>query len=79
MSDIHGALRPIEEAAPLVSAADWVVVSGDITRSRTRAEAPEISSCIGKENSFPEGGCHFAFLCDHSPRIRGGGNSPGRE
>lgn len=42
ISDIHGATRPIDEAGPLIRAADWVVVAGDITRTRTRAEAADV-------------------------------------
>jgi hypothetical protein len=46
ISDIHGATKPIHEAAPLIREADWVVVSGDLTSSKTRAEAAEIAACI---------------------------------
>jgi uncharacterized protein len=46
ISDIHGATKPIEEAAQLIREADWVVVSGDLTRSKTRSEAAEIIACI---------------------------------
>jgi Icc-related predicted phosphoesterase len=46
ISDIHGATKPIGEAASLIREADWVVISGDLTRSKTRAEAAEIISCI---------------------------------
>ena len=46
ISDIHGATKPIAEAAPLIREADWVVISGDLTRSKTRAEAAEIIACI---------------------------------
>jgi Icc-related predicted phosphoesterase len=46
ISDIHGATKPIEEAAPLIREADWVVISGDLTRSKTRDEAAEIIACI---------------------------------
>lgn len=46
VSDIHGAKEPLEAAAPLLMAADWVVIAGDITRGKTRAEAAEIIACI---------------------------------
>ena len=45
-SDIHGATEPIEAAAPLLRAADWVVIPGDLTRGKTRAEAAGIIACI---------------------------------
>jgi Icc-related predicted phosphoesterase len=46
ISDIHGATKPINEAASLIREADWVVIAGDITRSKTRAEAAEVIACI---------------------------------
>jgi len=46
ISDIHGATKPIEEAEPLIRAADWVVIAGDITRTKTRAEAVDVIACI---------------------------------
>jgi Icc-related predicted phosphoesterase len=46
ISDIHGATKPIEEAASLIRAADWVVISGDITHTKTRAEAVDVISCL---------------------------------
>jgi Icc-related predicted phosphoesterase len=46
ISDIHGATRPIDEAAALIRAADGVVIAGDLTRSRTRAEAAEVIARI---------------------------------
>jgi Icc-related predicted phosphoesterase len=46
ISDIHGATKPIEEAAPLIRAADWVVISGDITHKKTRAEAVDVIACL---------------------------------
>lgn len=46
VSDIHGATKPINEAAPLIREADWVVIAGDITRTKTRAEAAEIIACL---------------------------------
>ena len=46
MSDIHGAKEPIEAAAPLLRTADWVIIAGDITRGKTRAEATEIIACV---------------------------------
>lgn len=46
ISDIHGALKPIEKAAFLLRASDWIVVAGDITRSKTRAEAVDVIACI---------------------------------
>jgi Icc-related predicted phosphoesterase len=46
ISDIHGATKPIEKAATLISEADWVVISGDITRARTRAEAADVIACL---------------------------------
>ena len=42
ISDIHGATQPIDEAGPLIRAADWVVIAGDITRTKTRAEAADV-------------------------------------
>ncbi|PKN05138.1 MAG: hypothetical protein CVU74_03335 [Deltaproteobacteria bacterium HGW-Deltaproteobacteria-9] len=46
MSDIHGATKPIEKAAPLIREADWVVIAGDITGKKTRAEAAEVIACL---------------------------------
>jgi uncharacterized protein len=46
ISDIHGATRPIEKAALLIREADWVVIAGDITRTKTRAEAAEVVACL---------------------------------
>lgn len=46
VSDIHGAKKPIEKAASLIRAADWVVIAGDITRTKTRAEAVDVIACI---------------------------------
>ncbi len=46
ISDIHGAKEPFEAAAPLLQAADWIVVAGDLTRGKTRTEAAEIIACI---------------------------------
>ncbi len=46
ISDIHGMTKPIHEAGALIREADWVVVAGDLTRSKTRAEAAEIVACI---------------------------------
>jgi len=46
ISDIHGATKPIEAAAALIRSADWVVVSGDITRDKTRDEAADVIACI---------------------------------
>jgi predicted phosphodiesterase len=36
VSDIHGATKPIEKAAPLIRESDWVVIAGDITHTKTR-------------------------------------------
>ena len=46
VSDIHGATKPIQKAATLIREADWVVIAGDITSSRTRAEAAEVIACV---------------------------------
>ncbi|MEE9913505.1 MAG: metallophosphoesterase family protein [Deltaproteobacteria bacterium] len=46
VSDIHGATRPIEKAASIIRDADWVVIAGDITRTKTRAEAAEVIACL---------------------------------
>lgn len=46
VSDIHGATQPIDEAGPLIRAADWVVIAGDITRTKTRAEAADVMTRI---------------------------------
>lgn len=46
VSDIHGATKPVREAAPFIRAADWVVIAGDITRSKTRAEAADVIACF---------------------------------
>lgn len=46
VSDIHGATEPLDAAAPLLTAADWVVIAGDITRGKTRAEAAAIIACV---------------------------------
>ncbi len=45
-SDIHGALTPINNAAPLIREADWVVIAGDLTRTKTRAEAADVIACF---------------------------------
>ena len=46
ISDIHGATKPIEKAAPLIRESDLVVIAGDITHTRTRAEAADVIACI---------------------------------
>lgn len=46
ISDIHGATKPIEKAAQLIREADCVVIAGDLTHSKTRAEAQDIIACI---------------------------------
>ncbi len=46
VSDIHGAIRPIENAAPLIRAADAVVIAGDITHTKTRVEAEDVVACM---------------------------------
>ncbi len=46
VSDIHGAIKPIEKASSLIRHADWVVIAGDITRTKTRAEAVEVIACF---------------------------------
>jgi Icc-related predicted phosphoesterase len=46
ISDIHGATEPIIEAAPLIRKADWVVIAGDITRTKTREEAAAVIACL---------------------------------
>lgn len=46
ISDIHGATKPIEKAAPLIREADWIIISGDITHTKTRAEAADIVACL---------------------------------
>jgi uncharacterized protein len=46
ISDIHGATKPIDESAPLIREADWVVIAGDITRTKTRAEAADVITCL---------------------------------
>lgn len=46
ISDIHGAIKPIDNAAPLIRAADGVIISGDITHTKTRAEAMDILACL---------------------------------
>ncbi len=46
ISDIHGATKPIEEAAALIRAADAVIVSGDITHTKTREEARDVIACL---------------------------------
>jgi Icc-related predicted phosphoesterase len=48
ISDIHGATKPIDEAAPLIREADWVVIAGDITRTKMRAEAADVIACLEK-------------------------------
>jgi predicted phosphodiesterase len=37
ISDIHGATKPIDKAAPLIREADWVVISGDIRKYGQRS------------------------------------------
>ena len=46
ISDIHGATKPIDNAATLIREADWVVIAGDITSARTRAEAADVIACL---------------------------------
>lgn len=46
ISDVHGATKPIEKAAALIREADWVVIAGDITSARTRAEAVDVIACL---------------------------------
>ena len=46
ISDIHGATKPIDESAPLIRKADWVVIAGDITRTKTRTEAADVIACV---------------------------------
>lgn len=46
ISDIHGATKPVEKAAELIREADWVVIAGDITSTRTRAEAADVIACF---------------------------------
>jgi len=46
VSDIHGAIKPINKAATLIREADWVVISGDITHTKTRAEAVDVIACL---------------------------------
>ena len=46
ISDIHGATKPIEAAASLICAADWIVISGDITHTKSRAEAADVIACL---------------------------------
>ena len=46
VSDIHGAIKPINEAATLIREADLVVISGDITHTKTRAEAADVIACL---------------------------------
>lgn len=46
VSDIHGAIKPINKAAELIREADWLVISGDITHTKTRAEAVDVIACL---------------------------------
>ncbi len=46
ISDIHGATRSIEKAAHLIREADAVVISGDITHTKTRTEAKDVLACL---------------------------------
>ncbi len=46
ISDIHGATKPIDASAPLIREADWVVIAGDITRTKTRTEAADVIACV---------------------------------
>ena len=46
ISDIHGALQPIDAAAHLIRQADGVIIAGDITRTKTRAEAADVLACL---------------------------------
>lgn len=46
ISDIHGATKRIEQAAPEIQAADMVVICGDITRKKTKAEAVDVMTCL---------------------------------
>ena len=46
ISDIHVATKPIDKAAALIREADWIVIAGDITRTKTRAEAADVIACL---------------------------------
>ena len=46
ISDIHGATKPVEQAAPFIRDADLVVLCGDITRKKSRAEAEDVIACL---------------------------------
>ena len=46
VSDIHGATKPIERAAALIRESDLVVIAGDLTHTRTRAEAVDVIACL---------------------------------
>ncbi|NLA40632.1 MAG: YfcE family phosphodiesterase [Smithella sp.] len=46
ISDIHGAIGSIEKAAHLIREADAVVISGDITHTKTRTEAEDVLGCL---------------------------------
>ncbi len=50
ISDIHGALTPIEAASELLGESDFVVISGDITRHGSKEEAKEILGLITQCN-----------------------------
>jgi len=51
ISDIHGATKPIDESAPLIRKADWVVIAGDITRTKTQAEAADVIARVEQHST----------------------------
>ncbi|MBN1655611.1 MAG: metallophosphoesterase family protein [Deltaproteobacteria bacterium] len=50
ISDIHGALRPIENALSYIRDADLVTISGDISKSGTKEDAAAVIETIESHN-----------------------------
>jgi Icc-related predicted phosphoesterase len=50
ISDIHGALKPIERALDTIEKADLVTISGDISKSGTKADARTVLELIESRN-----------------------------
>lgn len=51
ISDIHGEKKYFEAAAPLIKAADVVVISGDISRTGDRTSTENILQCVEQYHS----------------------------
>ncbi|MBN1545243.1 MAG: metallophosphoesterase family protein [Syntrophaceae bacterium] len=51
ISDIHGAVGVIDKVAGMMKRADLVVIAGDVTRSKSRAEAQDVITAIERINT----------------------------